>query len=536
MTHSTHSNFLLAPRPRLFDPKSCEEWLQRATLADPGHACYALLTLLDEMEDALSAQPAYLKILERLRTPNFLAQEEQAKRYAGVALPLSHAESAAFAQANDLWIAMRRAYSRLWRAALDGENSELGRSIALLCQRALACTAGRIGACFFARREVDAEQWQSLHEMYAVAEANGVAETPAAVKRPQSTSAAEYARALLLQLAQPYRLSLRELAWTRRWVEYWSRKVRFTRDSPARGGYAVELGGHSGAAWVKDGVASETRRFLDLARVGRSMKKRIRRIEEGAEPAALGLGRDCTRQAAVNLLKTLGRAWFHAPAKADFPRRAAPARTELISGLAAIHHAVFGLRADSGADPLDFLHGNAEPLPVFQRAPEIALKQENPGRAPGLEYWETLEESAADFHLRRKGPGARVAHRQIVALRPHGARQFILCTVRWLFEGADHALTIGARALPGLARACAVRPVAGDPKREEPFCAALALPVAVGLPPSLVLPAGWFQSGRVVELRLDNDVNRIELLELLDRGFDYERVNFSVASMQARPR
>ncbi len=518
-----HSDFLLAPRPRLFDPKSCEDWLRRASLADPGHACYALLTLLDEMEDALTAQPVYLQILERLHTPNFIAQEEQAKGYAGMALPLSHAESAAFAQASDLWIALRRGYNRLLRAALDGENPELGRSIALLCQRALACTAGRIGACFFARREVDAEQWQSLHEMYAVAEANGVAETPVAVKRPHSTSAAEYARALLLQLAQPYRLSLRDLDWTRRWIDYWSRKVRFTRESPAKGGYAVELGGHSGAAWVKNGVASDTRRFLDLARVGRSMKKRIRRLEEGAEPAALGLGRDCTKQAAATLLKALGRAWFHAPAKADFPRRAAPARTELTSSLAAIHQTVFGTTVETGPNRWDFPPRVSEPLPAFQRA-------------PGLEYWETLEESAADFHLRRKGPGARIAHRQLVALRPHGAQKFILCTVRWLIEGADNVLTIGARALPGLARACAVRLVAGDPKREEPFCAALALPVAVGLPPSLVLPAGWYQSGRVVELRLDNDVNRIELLELLERGFDYERVNFSVASAKARQR
>ncbi len=531
-----HSDFLIAPRPRLFDPKSCEDWVRRATLADPEHACYALLTLLDEMEDALSAQPVYLKILERLRTPNLLAQEEQAKRYAGMALPLSHAESAAFAQASDLWIAMRRSYSRLWRAALAGENPELRQSIALICQRALACTAGRIAACLFARREVDAEQWQSLHEMYAVAEANGVAETPVAVKRPHSTSAAEYARALLLQLAHPYRLSLRELTWTRRWIEYWSRKVRFTRESPARGGYAVELGGHSGAAWVKDGVASETRRFMDLARVGRSMKKRIRRLEEGAEPAALGLGRDCTRPVAADLLKTLGRAWFYAPARADFPRRAAPARTELIIGLAAIHHAVFGMPADTDINQWGSPHRNAGQLPAFQRAPEVAVKQDNPGRVPELEYWETLEESAADFHLRRKGPGARITHRQIVAVRPHGARQFILCTVLWLFEGADHALTVGARALPGLAQACAVRLVAGDPKHQEPFCAALALPVAVGLPPSLVLPAGWYQSGRVVELRLGNDVNRIELLELLDRGFDYERVNFSVASNKARPR
>src|SRR5213592_4384795 len=83
----------------------------------------------------------------------------------------------------------------------------------------------------------------------------------------------------------------------------------------------------------------------------------------------------------------------------------------------------------------------------------------------------------------------RLAHRQLVALRPSGARQFILCHVDWLIEGPDQSLTIGARALKGEAKACAVR----TSDRSAPRSDALMLPVAPGLSPALVLPTGWYR-------------------------------------------
>src|SRR6266487_4435201 len=104
-------------------------------------------------------------------------------------------------------------------------------------------------------------------------------------------------------------------------------------------------------------------------------------------------------------------------------------------------------------------------------------------REQGLETWETLGESGDGFRLRRGTQGMRLAHRQLVALRPGGARQFILCHVDWLIEGPDQTLTIGARALKGTAKACAVR----TSDRSAPRSDALMLPLAPGLSPALVL-------------------------------------------------
>src|SRR5260370_37546129 len=120
----------------------------------------------------------------------------------------------------------------------------------------------------------------------------------------------------------------------------------------------------------------------------------------------------------------------------------------------------------------------------------------------------------------------RLAHRQLVALRPSGARQFILCHVDWLIEGPDQTLTIGARAWKGEAQACAVR--RSDRSAQE-RSAALILPVAPGLSQAHVLPSGWYRRAGELELELGNAIRRVTLAGLLERGFDYERVSVSTS-------
>ena len=129
-----------------------------------------------------------------------------------------------------------------------------------------------------------------------------------------------------------------------------------------------------------------------------------------------------------------------------------------------------------------------------------ALSSPRPVHRTGvIEQWETLDESASGFRLRRSGPGARLALHQLIALRPHGARRFILADVRWAETQGEAALVAGARALPGLAQPCRLHSVSTDPAQAGQWTAAFLLPVAPGLPASLVLPAGRW--GRVGHLR-----------------------------------
>src|SRR5258706_534475 len=235
---------------------------------------------------------------------------------------------------------------------------------------------------------------------------------------------------------------------------------------------------------------------------------------------ARGIGSDCTRLAAQDLLKTLQRAWLESAPERDFPRRASPSPMELVSGFAAIHHAIEGNPVAKSTSPSSYSYGEAERFHTFQPSAERDAREQ------GLETWETLGESDDGFRLRRGTQGMRLAHRQLVALRPGGARQFILCHVDWLIEGPDQTLTIGARVLKGEAKACAVRSSdRSAPQRSD----ALMLPVAPGLSPALVLPTGWYRRAGELELELGNAIRRITLSGLLERGFDYERVRVSTS-------
>lgn len=517
-----HSDFLPVAKPRFEDLAACEEWLARAALPDSPTACRELATLLDELEAAPPSHLLYLQILERMRSPLTMVQIAHARRFAGKPLPLNYDEGTALLQAGALWRAVLRAYMRLLSAALSGRHPELRPSLAVLFHRVLACGTELIGSFWLARRGFSADHWQLLHQTYAKAEACGLAQIPVPDLRSESTPASAYVEGMLLELAHPYALSLREFGWTRGWVRSWSRKVALSRETPGRGAVVVDLAGRTGPVRAASIPASPSLRYLDLGRVIRSIDKRLRALEGGATPESLGLGSDCPSLAAQELLKTLARARFRSAQERDFPRRASTSPIELVSGFAAIHHAIEEVPTPRRQSSPGYDYGEADRLQTFRHAPETG--SDRGLLSPGHEQWETMEESDHGFRLHRSARGMRLAHRQLVALRPGGARQFILCHVEWLTEGPDQTLMIGAHPLQGSAKACAVRRADRTaPRRSD----ALMLPVAPGLPAALVLPAGWYERAREIELKLGDAVRRVTLAGLIERGFDYERVTVS---------
>jgi hypothetical protein len=62
------------------------------------------------------------------------------------------------------------------------------------------------------------------------------------------------------------------------------------------------------------------------------------------------------------------------------------------------------------------------------------------------------------------------------------------------------------------------------------FVPALSLGAVPALksPPSLVLPSGWFKPKRVIEV-FTATASRVRLVEVLERGTDFERVAYEPA-------
>ena len=147
-----------------------------------------------------------------------------------------------------------------------------------------------------------------------------------------------------------------------------------------------------------------------------------------------------------------------------------------------------------------------------------------------LEEWQLIDESSQGLRMRRRseGPGKRYTHGQLVGVRLADVKNFMLGQVRWLVQNNEGALFAGIRLLPGLPAASAVRPV-GLNVQDPKYVQALSLTAvpALNAPPTLVLAAGWFKPKRVVEVFVEGHV-KVRLLELLDRGTDYERVSYEM--------
>lgn len=511
------------PQPPIADVRSCDAWLARARLADAHQACASFVSLLDELEDSPPPAGTYLRILERLRPPMLAALEQQQKKFASRPLPLAPAEASAFLQACDLWLAMLRAWRTLVRASKQ-ELHELAGERPLLASRILECSAGLIASHFAGRQEVDERVWHWVHQSYAFAEGLHVAEEDVDGRAGEPSSCmAFYAELLLVSLAHPYRLSQRELAWTWRWARRWSSKARLWRAAEHGGGYAVDLDGCTGPAWTRAGEPGGALRFIECSEVALSIRKRIKKLAEGVDPAVLGLGRDCSRPAAEELLQSLLRCWSDAPPVRQFPRRPSSTPVQICCGFSSLFEAVAGVPFDNSAKQWQYSRRSAEEIHIFQRA--IDIEKAAP-RSVTPEQWQAADESANGFRLRRSGAGQRLAHRQLVALQPNGSPKAVLAEVRWLFESRDHALHVGVRALPGLPQACAVRVPSDDASLAEGWSPAFIIPAGVEQDASLVLPIAWFQPGRTLELRRDESMRVVHLRDLLDRGHDFDRATF----------
>jgi hypothetical protein len=525
------SDFLPATRRALPYPdvKSCEAWLAKASLGDCRQACAAFLALLGEIEEAPPPCEDYLQILESLRPPMLAAIGEHTRKFSAKPLPLSDAETAAFTQVSDLWFTLLRCYRRLLRAAAGAAPADAPATLPLLAARAVGCAAELICANLLARREVPSDLWQWLHVSYAFVEARGLALPPAGAG---ASCAALFAQAVLFDLARPQGLSQRDAFWALQWTRLFAHKVRLMRATGGEQAYAVDLGGGAGATWRKaEGVApagDAPLRFLNTGDLAHSLRSRLRRLDAGDDPGELGLGRSCTQPGAGRLLRVLLRCWCSNPQAPRFPRRAvadAEATIQLAAGYVDAHAALSGRPFRSEVRNWDYGRQEMEQVLVIQRSAQAA--NASAGMAATVESWQALDESACGFRLRRSERGARVIHRQLVALKSRRMPRFMLAEVRWLQQSLDQALTIGVQALPGLAQPCAVRPASDDPARQHPCSQAFLLPQALGAAASLILPAGWYQRERLLDLHLDEGIVPIRLCGLLDRGHDYDRASFT---------
>jgi hypothetical protein len=516
-----------SPLLEFTDAVSAAQWMKSLPLSSIGQAYAALLGQLRALTAAEIGPRDRATIAELAREPVAHLHAELARRYAGRPQPLDEREAEAADQAIALWQALWIQYSVCLRPLLEG-STELKGVKAKLLQRALFVGKQLIIVHAVARRIPPGELWLELHAYYRLAEMLDC--TTAAVSDHLMPDAeglscySMYSHALLLALADPYALTVRQIELTDRWLGQWSRKMfPYARQRENEGPVViVDLEGAHGAvlANAAAGPQASSARFGYPAKLATSVRGRLKRLANGTSPAELALGDDVPADAAAALLTHLDARWHHVqPAS----RRKRSTGIEVAAGgIEAAYFRVAG-RSFHRIDPLGRDTDTTRYLQTVGGISDHDRRKEEAERSWPWEKWYGSCEWR-DASLKHQGASTyRWFLDQLVVVRDEG--QTRLGHVSRLALETDGATMVGVRLWAGDPKIFAVRLV--NPNHsEEPPVAALLLTETPEEPSTLVLSPRAFVPNRIMRCDEPGPVRKFKLTRIVQRGGDFERAAF----------
>lgn len=526
-----------AGRLQFSDAETCKKWLESLPLTNVSSAQQRLLQQISLLNEAAIAPADLLSTLETLREAVLFVQVELARKFSGKALPLDANESAVWARVQTLWLEYADAYL-LCRDAHARGDLRLVSSGALIVVRAMRCIGAAMFDHYRVYRQVPADLWKKLNQLYVFAEQSGFARTKVigGAREPdtESTSSAVYCQALLAHLANPFAMSARQMDFLAAWIEKWSLLTNLSAQPlppSAIPALAVDLAGDSGATFAEGLEQSSTLRHLDLEVIGRTLRQLITLLKQGQTPAQLGLGNDARQPGCENLLMLLYIQWCRAGTGRSEQRNDNPENAQVCLG---IHAAHFQIGQRAFRSPGSSLSRQEEhDMQLFGHISERTQRQLASSQSTAVESWQLVNQSNSGFMCMLRDPDAhlRIGHHQLVAVRRGMSKLFYVGLTQWLRLDEGKSLMVGVRLFPGIARAVAVRPAnfnaPGEPRGG--FERGLLLPElpAPTTPTTLLLPSGWFQPGRFVELHSEQK-SVAKLVNLLEKGSDFERCTVSI--------
>ena len=534
VTHAASRN---AARLQFTDAAGCGRWLESLPLTNVLPAHLSLAQQLALVRQAGIAPVELLRILEALREAIHFVQSEIARKYTARPLPLDANESTLWLRASGLWQELIDAYLGC-RDALDNGDPALRGQGALIVQRCLRYTAHMMFEHYRIYRQVPAGMWIGLHRLYAYAEQGGWARAPVADtvngQAADSSCCAAYCRALLAHLANPFALSGRQLEFLASWSEKWSALPGLASQPlppSAIPAISVDLAGSAGPALAASGKTAATLRHLDLEQVSRTLRQTMASLKQGQTPDALGLGADARQPGCENLLMLFYIQWCRAGTGRGEQRAAGEVKAQVCLGTHAAHYFIGGRAFRAPGAPLS--RREEHDMHLFDHISARTEQTLASGQSAAVELWEVVNQSDSGFlcMLRECDAQIRVSHNQLVAVRRGTSKSFCLGVVQWLRVEETGALLSGIRLFPGVARAVAAAAKNFTaPSGVHGYERALLLPeMAVpATPATLILPLGWYQPGRIVEI-VGEQKQVAKLVNVIEKGSDFDRCTVTFA-------
>ena len=515
------------PELAFTDAASATRWVKALPLSNVGQAYHELLSQLQALTASHIGPRDRATIAELVREPVAHLHTELARRYAGKPQPLDERETEAADQAVALWQALWIQYSVCLKPLLEG-STELQGVKAKLLQRALYVGKQLIIVHGFARRIPSAELWQELHAYYRLAEMLDCAMAGVSdhlMPDAEGLSCySTYSHGLLLALADPYALTVRQIELADRWLGQWARKVfPYAKQRESEGPVIiVDLEGPHGAvlASTSAGNHSSSVRFGYPAKLATSVRGRLKRLANGTTPSQLQLGDDVSADAATVLLRHLDARWHHVPAAGHRKRSTA---IEVAAGGTEAAYFRVGGRSFNRQDPLG---RDTDPTRYLQTVGGISdfdRRKEQAERSWPLEKWYGVCEFREASIKHQNGGSYHWFLDQLVVVREDA--QTRLGHVSRLAVDPEGGMALSLKLWPGDPKVFAVRLVNPNGTEEAP-AAALLLAESPEEPATLVMSPRAFVPNRIMRCDEPGPVQKFKLLHIVQRGGDFERVAF----------
>lgn len=511
--------------------------IARLPLANTQQAEIEVNRVLDSLLQAPPEASVYLDLLEQLRLPLCFIEEELARRYVNKPLPLSDIEEVSFQQVVSTWLKVASAYAHCAQLDTSSDDPEHALRVALILHRCIYYTGMAIVEHHRARRELPPGLWLDLHGYYASAEEWGVAtlSIPDALdplgRRTHCTAA--FVSLLLSELAGPYSLTVRDQSLVRRWANNWAPLVSVHVATPGEPlpQFVIDLMQDVGLSPITECLQTEQLRRLNTTHLAMQLSQVRQQLSQNISPAQIGLGEDCTAGQCRRLLEHLSRPWSQARAPRKFRRRATSGIARICVDFEAMHYGISGQEFTQPQNVEMYSRREFDSLFTFRHMVDPTQQLQVHQRQPDfvVDQWEVVNQSANGFRLMRSIVGQKMVHGQLLAVCPHDGEHYLLAQTCWLMQERNGGLIAGVAALPGMPHAVAARPLTQQAGHAEMYSRAFMLPAipATNTEQSLVLPQGWYQDGRIIEVYTDN-AWRVKLLHVLEDGPDFERVSFVV--------
>ena len=511
------------------DAEGVKQWAKTLPLTSVAQVYEAVLGQLRAMSAAEFTPRERATIAEVMRDQAAHLHTELARRYAGKPQPAVDRELEAAEQALALWQALWEQYSACLKPLLEGDPELAGVKPKLL-QRGLYVGKQLVLVHGLARRVPPPALWQELHAYYRLAEMLECAVTAVSddlIPNGVGTSCySMYSHALLLALADPCAMTVKQIELTDRWLAMWSRKVFPYGDQRESEGPAivVDLEGSGPAALVAAAPrnAPPSMRFGYPGKLATSVRGRLKRLQTGANPAELMLGHECSVEQCTHLLGHLDARWYQLPRNtAALPRAA----VDLCAGGIPGAYFRIGGRTFDRQDALGRLssfHG-AQHLQTLGALTDYDRGREDAERTHTWERWQGVYEWR-EATLTRTGAGRHRWLLEQLAIVRDDERVRLGWVSRVAF-GPNDELTVSIRLWSGNPKTVAVRPYA-IAVSEEPPVPALLLAETPDDKACLIVPPRTFNPSRLLRTLDAGPERKFRLTRLLQRGADFERVAF----------